>query len=50
VDLDARVVDRWRSRDERPEVLAEKLVWQPATATEPFELNLPEYFSRMLHP
>jgi hypothetical protein len=29
VDIDARVVERWRPVDERPEVLTETLSWQP---------------------
>ena len=32
VDLDARLVERWRPGDERPEILSESLVWQPGTA------------------
>jgi len=34
VDLDAHVVERWRPEDERPEILAETLVWMPR-GTEP---------------
>jgi Uma2 family endonuclease len=34
VDLDAHVVERWRPEDERPEILAETLVWTPR-GTEP---------------
>lgn len=44
VDLDARAVERWRSVDERPEVLDERLIWHPAGAVEPLELDLPGYF------
>jgi len=29
VDLDARLIERWRPRDERPELLSDTLTWQP---------------------
>ncbi len=29
VDLDARLIERWRPDDQRPEILAERIVWQP---------------------
>lgn len=44
VDLDARVVECWRPRDERPEILDERLSWQPSGATEPFTIELPRLF------
>lgn len=47
VDLDSRAVDRWRPADERPEILDERLVWHPAGAAEPLELDLPQYFSEV---
>jgi Uma2 family endonuclease len=47
VDLDARLVERWRPADERPEILVERLTWVPATAAEPFVLPLPGYFARV---
>jgi len=47
VDVDAQCVERWRPGDERPEVLAEQLVWQPSAATEPLVLDLPSLFAEM---
>ena len=47
VDLDARLVERWRPEDERPEILVETLTWSPASAPEPFVIPLPEYFARV---
>ncbi len=47
VDLDSRAVDRWRPADERPEILDDKLVWNPAGAAEPLELDLPRYFGEV---
>ena len=29
VDIDSRLVERWRPRDEKPEILREKIEWQP---------------------
>ncbi len=29
-DIDARLVERWRPDDERPELLTERLTWEPA--------------------
>ena len=45
VDLDARLFERWRSGEERPEVLVRMLEWHPQGAAEPFTLDLPAYFS-----
>jgi Uma2 family endonuclease len=47
VDLDARIVERWRPTDARPEILVEALMWLPSGATEPFVMKLPEYFARV---
>jgi Uma2 family endonuclease len=48
VDLDARVVERWRPDDERPEICAEALSWHPAGAPAAIALDLPELFRRAL--
>lgn len=47
VDVDSRVVERWRPGDERGEQLDERLVWHPAGAAEPFTLDLPGFFARV---
>lgn len=44
VDPDARVIERWRPEDERPEVLSEGMTWQPAEGVEPLVLDLPALF------
>lgn len=44
VDVDARVVERWRPDDERPEILAEQLEWQPDPNLAPLALDLIDYF------
>ena len=47
VDLDARLVERWRPGDERPEVVSEELVWEPLP-TVTARLDLPALFARVL--
>jgi Uma2 family endonuclease len=44
VDVDARLIERWRPEDERPEILAEQLEWQPDPAHPPLVIDLPAYF------
>lgn len=47
VDVDARVIERWRPDDHvRPEVLDETLIWHPAGAATAFTLDLPAYFAK----
>jgi Uma2 family endonuclease len=45
VDVDARLVARWRPEDERPEILAEQLEWRTDRALPPLVIDLPSYFS-----
>jgi Uma2 family endonuclease len=49
VDLDARLVERWRPNDEGPEIVIQELVWHPSGAAEPFRLELPRYFAECFH-
>jgi len=44
VDLEARVVERWRPEDERPEILSETMTWQPDPTHQPLEMDLPALF------
>jgi Uma2 family endonuclease len=48
VDLDARLVERWRPGDERPEILSETLNWRPSESSRPFELDLTGFFAEIL--
>jgi Uma2 family endonuclease len=48
VDLDARVVERWLPADERPDIIAAALQWQPAEAGSPLEIDLEQYFGEVL--
>ena len=45
VDPDARVIERWSSNDERPEVASEVIEWQPAPDTPALLLDLPALFA-----
>lgn len=47
VSCDGRVVERWRPDDERPEVLAETLSWQPFEGHAPLEIDLVRVFARV---
>jgi Uma2 family endonuclease len=44
VDDMSQTVERWTPDDERPELLAEQLVWHPSAASEPFMLDLVQFF------
>ena len=43
-DVDARVLERWRPQDARPEILDDVVTWQPEGAGEEFRLDLRELF------
>lgn len=45
VDVDARLVERWRPEDERPEILTDRLAWRPESAHLPLEIDLAAYFA-----
>ncbi|MBI4499821.1 MAG: hypothetical protein HY700_01550 [Gemmatimonadetes bacterium] len=47
VDLDARLVERWRPGDERPEVLREDLAWRPGDH-DALLIDLRGYFAEVL--
>jgi Uma2 family endonuclease len=48
VDLDARLIERWRSADERPELVTTTLEWHPAGAALPFVLHVERWFDALL--
>lgn len=47
MDLDAQVVERWRPGDDRPEILDQRLEWQPAGAAEALVIDLPAFFGSL---
>jgi Uma2 family endonuclease len=48
VDLDARTFERTKPADDRPEVLAERVVWMPEDVREPLVIELVAYFAAVL--
>jgi Uma2 family endonuclease len=48
VDSDARVVERWRPEDERPEIIADVLEWHPRLDVEALSIQLETLFSDLL--
>lgn len=47
VDPDARMVERWRPGDERPEVLDGDITWQPAAELPPLVIDLRAMFTEL---
>jgi Uma2 family endonuclease len=50
VDLDSRLVERWRPSDTRPEITVESLEWRPEGAGTPLRIDLPPLFDQVLGP
>ena len=48
VDQEAAVVEQWRPNDMRPEVLDERLLWQPIESVEALSIDLPSLFRSVL--
>lgn len=48
VDLDARLIERWRPGDERPEIVTQQLEWNAPGASSAFVLDVVRYFARVL--
>ena len=47
VDVDSRLIERWRPDDERPEILEDRLTWEPTSDTEPLDLDLTALFAEL---
>ena len=47
VDDMSQTIERWTPDDDRPELVAERLVWHPAGAPEPFILDLVQFFKEV---
>ena len=45
VDAEAQVIERWRPGEARPEILSERIEWQPEAASAPLVIELPEFFA-----
>ena len=48
VDADARLVERWRPGDSRPEIISATLEWQPRADIEPLQIDLPALFDEVV--
>jgi Uma2 family endonuclease len=44
IDGDARLIERWRPADERPEILHDELLWQPRPDVAPFRIDVAALF------
>ena len=44
VDVDARLLERWRADDERPEIVTEQIDWRADANHPPLLIDLPTYF------
>jgi Uma2 family endonuclease len=45
VDADAQIVERWHPLDDRPEILSDRLEWQPNSAFPALDIDLPALFA-----
>ena len=45
IDVDARLVERWRPDDMRPEILDGLIEWRPSVAHPPLAIDLPKFFA-----
>lgn len=50
VDERSGAVERWRPDDERPDIVAEWLVWHPEGAGVPLEIDLVAFFAELAVP
>ena len=48
VDLRARLVERWRKGESRPEIVRSLLEWKPAAGSPPLVIDLGDYFGHVL--
>jgi Uma2 family endonuclease len=48
VDVDAGLIERWRADDERPDIVTERLEWQPDPGHPPLVIEIAEYFRDVL--
>jgi len=46
VDLESRLVERWRPGDDRPEILTESIMWRAPAAIDTLTIPLPAFFAR----
>jgi Uma2 family endonuclease len=47
-DPNARLVERWRTGDDRPEIVTQQLAWRPLDSAPPLTIDLPRLFAKAL--
>lgn len=47
IDLDARIVERWKPEDERPEILRTELSWSPEPGVDELKIDLEKFFEKV---
>ena len=47
VDVEARIFEHWRTKDDTPVVIRDEFVWHPRGARQPLTVTLPEFFDRI---
>lgn len=50
IDPEARLVERWKPEDARPEILVDSIAWQPNPDVAPLRLDLPVLFQEAIGP
>jgi Uma2 family endonuclease len=50
VDLESRLIERWRSGDERPSIHRQRLEWQPAPNIPPLVVDVAALFAELPEP
>lgn len=48
VDLDSRVIERWRPGDDRPEIVTHRILWNSPESPGTCEMDLPALFAAIL--
>lgn len=49
IDLDARLIERWRTGEDRPEIVETSLAWKPEGAAQPFVLDVEQFFAEVMN-
>ena len=47
VDIDARVIERWRQGETRPDILSDEIRWQPNADDAPLVIDLVKFFAHV---
>jgi len=50
IDQRSETIERWRPDDERPEILADRLIWHPEGAVEPLDVDVVRFFADLALP